>query len=92
MKFARAWAGQYHSALLSTDGDLYTFGFNDYGQLGHGHDQDLFSPTKITGAWAGKVTDASLGYRHTMVVVHSGGVNETWAFGDGSATYEHVQE
>ena len=28
------WAGRYHSVILGSDGMVYTFGLNDFGQLG----------------------------------------------------------
>ena len=34
--FAAVAAGRYHSAALSKDGRILTWGLNDYGQLGRG--------------------------------------------------------
>ena len=34
--FAAVAAGRYHSAALSKDGHIFTWGLNDYGQLGRG--------------------------------------------------------
>ena len=39
--------GSLHSAVL-TDQNLYTFGWNNYGQLGDGAFKDKNIPTKIT--------------------------------------------
>lgn len=36
--------GLYHSACLTNDGHVITFGSNEYGQLGHSHDRD---PNKV---------------------------------------------
>jgi alpha-tubulin suppressor-like RCC1 family protein len=39
--------GFAHSLMLSTDGDIYTIGFNNYGQLGIGDRKDKWSPIKL---------------------------------------------
>lgn len=36
VKFARVFCGAFYSALLSRDGNVYTFGNGSYGKLGHG--------------------------------------------------------
>lgn len=40
--------GRYHTMALSTTGELYSWGFNSYGQLGHGNYEEVSSPTRIT--------------------------------------------
>jgi alpha-tubulin suppressor-like RCC1 family protein len=40
-------AGWAHSLLLSNDGNIYSFGFGEDGQLGHGNNRSLTEPTKI---------------------------------------------
>jgi RCC1 and BTB domain-containing protein len=39
--------GQYHSLLISTDGDIYAFGCNNFGQLGNGNKMNQNFPLKI---------------------------------------------
>lgn len=39
--------GYYHTAALAENGLIYSFGRNDYGQLGHGHRQHLSEPTVL---------------------------------------------
>ncbi|XP_054155256.1 RCC1 and BTB domain-containing protein 1-like [Oppia nitens] len=39
--------GQYHSLLLSTDGDIYAFGCNQFGQIGNGNKMNQNFPYKI---------------------------------------------
>jgi len=39
--------GEYFSVCLSEDGDLYSFGYNDFGQLGHGDTKNYYFPKKI---------------------------------------------
>ena len=39
--------GNYHSLLLTTDGSIYSFGFNVHGQLGHKNEENVNIPTLI---------------------------------------------
>ena len=39
--------GQYHSLLLSTEGDIYAFGCNQFGQIGNGNKMNQNYPFKI---------------------------------------------
>ncbi|MFN9408108.1 MAG: hypothetical protein ACK6AY_02195, partial [Akkermansiaceae bacterium] len=40
-------AGKYHSLALKSDGSLWSWGYNNYGQLGHGNTSSLMVPTKL---------------------------------------------
>ena len=40
-------AGNSHSIFLDQEGGVWTFGFAENGQLGHGDENDKFIPTKI---------------------------------------------
>ena len=39
--------GDSHIAIVSNGGKLYTFGANEWGQLGHGHTKTLSKPTQV---------------------------------------------
>ena len=39
--------GIYHSLLLTTEGNIYSFGYNRHGQLGHNHENNINFPTLI---------------------------------------------
>jgi alpha-tubulin suppressor-like RCC1 family protein len=39
--------GLYHSALVTPEGTLYTFGCGKYGKLGHGDYSDVLDPTPV---------------------------------------------
>jgi tRNA A-37 threonylcarbamoyl transferase component Bud32 len=39
--------GSAHSLMLSSDGDIYTIGFNNYGQLGIGNRKNKWNPIKL---------------------------------------------
>lgn len=40
-------AGKNHSLALKSDGSLWSWGYNTYGQLGHGNTSSLMVPTKL---------------------------------------------
>jgi RCC1 and BTB domain-containing protein len=42
--------GQYHSLLLTTAGDIYAFGYNNFGQIGNGNQTNQLNPVKINGS------------------------------------------
>lgn len=60
-------AGQYHNAVYA-NGELYTFGWGIYGQLGHGNIFTLDRP-KIVRFFSRKyVKQIALGHAHTLVL------------------------
>ena len=40
-------AGGHHSIALAADGRVFTFGRSEYGQLGHGDDEDQLTPRVV---------------------------------------------
>ena len=97
-------AGDEHSAALTRDGRVYTWGRNDNSQLGHGpaSTNDVTSPHALeldpAGACPGarpsrRVTDASLGSAHSVVLLDNGealafGLGKSGALGQGGANGE----
>eukprot|EP00941_MAST-03F_sp_MAST-3F-sp1_P001907 g1907.t1 len=72
-------AGYYHSVAVTSDGGVYTFGRNDYGQLGLGHLDHAFQPQAVRGLIENKVIkSAASGCYHTVVLDENGSV---YAFG-----------
>jgi alpha-tubulin suppressor-like RCC1 family protein len=73
----KAWGG-FHALALCANGNLYTWGYNGYGQLGLGDGTSRSSPVQI-----GAFTDwayASAGNTHCMAIK----TNRTlWAWGAG---------
>ena len=57
--------GDHHSMAVTEDGDLYTWGFGEEGQLGQGHENDSYCPQKVL---EGGVIHASGGSQHTVVL------------------------
>merc|ERR1711865_439969 len=75
---AKIYAGENHSAAVTTSGELYLWGYNSSGQLGNGTTADLVVPTKVDMPAA--VTDVTLGGNHTCVQVQGGDI---YVFGRG---------
>lgn len=75
-------AGELHSAAVTVDGDLYTWGDGFCGQLGHGDKGPRVSPEQVTkgGLEDECVANVALGARHSLVVTEDG---EVFSFGLG---------
>ena len=68
--------GQYHTAGVSTQGKLYTWGSGKWGQLGHGVRLDERFPRKVEAekSKVGSFVRVACGDRHTAVVNDEGRV------------------
>lgn len=89
LQAAQAAAGFSHTAVLDTEGRVWTWGKNDAGQLGTGTTVDTASPAQVIGI-SGVVAIAA-GYEHTVALKNDGtvwtwGSNEYGQLGDGSNT------
>jgi len=75
-------AGELHSAAVTTDGDLYTWGDGFCGQTGHGDKRPQLEPKQVTkgGLEDECVSSVSCGARHTLAVTEDG---EVFSFGLG---------
>jgi len=75
-------AGELHSAAVTEDGDLYTWGDGFCGQLGLGNKRPRVLPEQVTlgGLEDECVESVSCGYRHTLCVTEDG---ECFTFGLG---------
>ena len=78
--------GRWHTAVLTSDGKLFTFGCGYEGQLGHGtgdktkYDNEML-PRKVEGVLVGKfVTQVGCGRFHTAALTSNG---ELFTFGEG---------
>ncbi|MDR0591421.1 MAG: IPT/TIG domain-containing protein, partial [Candidatus Nomurabacteria bacterium] len=69
-------AGRSHVIALTSDGKLYTWGSNNFGQLGDGTMIDSFSPIEVnTAALAGKtIVDIAAGLAGSFAVTSDGSV------------------
>lgn len=58
--------GENFSLALSQSGQVYSWGINCDGQLGHGHKSDIKIPKEIEVNW--KVADIACGDAHSVVL------------------------
>ena len=72
---AEAAAGGWHTLALKTDGSLWAFGANSYGQLGDGTFEYRYTPVKIMD----NVVAISAGFWHSLAVTGDGVL---WAWGN----------
>ena len=70
-------AGDSHSACVTADGQLYTWGDGQYGKLGHGSTQPELKPQKVV-ALQTIVVSVSCGAFHTLALDKDG---KTFCFG-----------
>jgi alpha-tubulin suppressor-like RCC1 family protein len=76
-------AGEDHSLALTSTGQLYAFGFNDFGQLGTPTNSGTFKPNPVAalvvlpGA-SGPVTEIAAGSYHSLALTSTG---QLYAFG-----------
>eukprot|EP00347_Sterkiella_histriomuscorum_P015743 403355850 len=77
--------GQYHSVVSSIDGEIFSFGRNDSGQLGiTGSDGNISLPKEVKNL---KSTQIACGYYHTVAInngqLYSWGKNDSGQLGIG---------
>ncbi len=68
-----------HALAVTTDGNVWSWGWGLYGQLGNGHIGDLTSATQVSGLPA--VDKVAAGDYHSLALASDGTV---WAWGDNS--------
>ncbi|KAE8673942.1 Ultraviolet-B receptor UVR8 [Hibiscus syriacus] len=71
--------GWRHTISVSDAGELYTFGWSKYGQLGHGNFEDHLVPHKVEALADSFIKQISGGWRHTMALT-SGGKLYGWGW------------
>jgi len=64
--------GSYHTAAVSSNGDLFTWGGGMYGKLGHGNESGHSTPIRVEALVGLSVVDIACGSRHTAVVTNKG--------------------
>jgi alpha-tubulin suppressor-like RCC1 family protein len=82
--------GWRHTCAVSDKGELFTFGWSKYGQLGHGDNETSDIPKKVAAVEGATVTQVSGGWRHTMALdsdgkVYACGWNQYGQVGNGNS-------
>ncbi|MFZ5948284.1 MAG: T9SS type A sorting domain-containing protein [Stygiobacter sp.] len=82
--------GDYHTIALTIDGQVYSWGRNDYGQLGNSNQQNSNVPVKTLGL-AKTIIQIAAGSRHSVALASDGtiftwGNNDYGQLGDGNKT------
>lgn len=90
VKFTDIQLGGYHSLALGDDGNLYSWGQNDKGQLGTGGTASVNVPTKLAVPGNPSFTDISGGEYYSLALTDEGvaygwGFNRTGQTGTGDA-------
>jgi alpha-tubulin suppressor-like RCC1 family protein len=91
-------AGGYHIVALTSDGELFAWGFNAYGEVGDGTATSRLSPVAVdtSGALLGKTVIAvAAGAYHSVVLTSDGelfawGHNGGGELGDGTGTTRYT--
>jgi RCC1 and BTB domain-containing protein len=73
-------ANGYHSACITEDGDTFTWGTGEHGQLGHGDEINYSTPKLVEGLAGKKAKQVACGWNHTIVRTEDGRV---YSFGNG---------
>jgi X-linked retinitis pigmentosa GTPase regulator len=64
--------GDEHTAVLTNSGRLFTFGSNEFGQLGLGHNTNVLKPSCVKSLKPDRVVRVACGKAHTIVAMESG--------------------
>uniref|UniRef100_A0A8C3BTH3 HECT domain-containing protein n=1 Tax=Cairina moschata TaxID=8855 RepID=A0A8C3BTH3_CAIMO len=71
--------GADHTAVLSKDGLVCTFGAGGAGQLGHNSTRNELTPRVVAELWGARVSQVACGRQHTLVYVPS--LDKVYLFG-----------
>ncbi|XP_058089615.1 ultraviolet-B receptor UVR8 isoform X2 [Magnolia sinica] len=86
VKVTKIAVGLLHSACISGEGELYTWGSNENGCLGLGGTDAVHTPLKVEGSLLKfPVSEVSCGWKHTAAI--SGGNLFTWGWGGSHGTF-----
>jgi alpha-tubulin suppressor-like RCC1 family protein len=89
--------GSFHSLAIGSNGRLYAWGWNLYGQLGDGTTTSRATPEAVTLAPGVAPTAVCAGYGHSLAIGSDGklyawGWNSNGQLGDGTTTDHHSPE
>ncbi len=89
--------GDGFTALITTEGRLYTFGNNAHGKLGHSGTKTCYLPVPVTALVTRNITQVSCGIEHMGAVDDEGnayvwGCGDRGALGNGSEVDSHYRK
>ena len=76
----QAACGDSHSALISSEGEIFTFGNGEFGMLGHGSKERASKPRRVEALVGEHAVAAACGWRHTMCLTANGRIY-SWGHG-----------
>ncbi|MDG0888296.1 RCC1 domain-containing protein [Paracholeplasma manati] len=94
-QISKVYLGYAHTAAITTLGRIFTWGINNYGQLGGSTNPTRNTPYNITSEFklneGEKIKEVSLGYSHSSAITSTGrifswGRNDQGQLGDGLFT------
>ena len=89
--------GDEHTAVVTSTGRLFTFGSNEFGQLGLGHSNNVLRPSCVKCIKPDRVQVVACGKTHTIIATESGrlfgfGSNNEGQLGIGLKDGESVDQ
>lgn len=78
VKVVAIYCGSAHTAVLTADGEVFTWGSNNFGQLGNGETNDKFYPVKVMNLDS-PIVAIACGLYHTVALTTCGKVF-TWGY------------
>ncbi|XP_065296220.1 X-linked retinitis pigmentosa GTPase regulator-like [Dermacentor albipictus] len=88
--------GDEHSVFITAGGRVFSFGSNEYGQLGHGHKNTVVRPKCVKALKDQRAVLLACGRAHTLVAtddhkVYGFGVNTEHQLGLNSQEFQHAE-
>ncbi|RWS12697.1 E3 ubiquitin-protein ligase HERC2-like protein [Dinothrombium tinctorium] len=75
--------GGAHSAAITANGELYTWGKGRYGRLGHGDSEDQLRPKRVEALLGHFVIDVACGSGDAQTLCITEDDDSVWSWGDG---------
>ena len=72
LEWVQIECGELHTVGLTKKGEVFTWGDNKFGQLGHGDREERIVPTKVLGLDGLVITKFSCGRFHTAALTDKG--------------------
>ncbi|ESR43646.1 hypothetical protein CICLE_v10010970mg [Citrus x clementina] len=69
VRVSKVACGEWHTAIVSTSGQLFTYGDGTFGVLGHGNLQNVSQPKEVESLRGLKVKSVACGPWHTAAIV-----------------------